>query len=212
MLLDGYTETTLELHWKATGWSTLKLHWNYTEMPLDGYTETTLHLQRTTNAPPAHHKCTSSAPPTHLNCTPTAPPAHPNCTSSTPQTVHLQRTSNSAPPSTPTSFTCLHPHLQRTSTAPPSTTTFTNPCLAIISEVHLSAPQKCTPPRVRCAPPSTSAHRGMPGLNPDPPYLLMLQLIHASGAEHFSICWNFSKTCHGGWGSWVNITNDISVG
>ena len=103
MLLDGYTETTLELHWKATGWSTLKLHWNYTEMPLDGYTETTLHLQRTPNAPPAHPKCTSSAPQLHLQRTPTAPPAHPNCTS------------NSAPPSTPTSFTYLHPHLQRTS-------------------------------------------------------------------------------------------------
>ena len=206
MLLDGYTETTLELHWKATGWSTLKLHWNYTEMPLDGYTETTLHLQRTTNAPPAHHKCTSSAPQMHLQRTstapqlhlqrtPTAPPAHlKQCTSSAPQTAHLL-----AP----------QPHLHictRTSSAPQLHLP------AIISEVHLSAPQKCTPPRVRCAPPSTSAHRGMPGLNPDPPYLLMLQLIHASGAEHFSICWNFSKTCHGGWGSWVNITNDISVG
>ena len=161
MLLDGYTETTLELHWKATGWSTLKLHWNYTEMPLDGYTETTLHLQRTTNAPPAHHKCTSSAPQMHLQRTstapqlhlqrtPTAPPAHlKQCTSSAPQTAHLL-----AP----------QPHLHictRTSSAPPSTTTFTNPCLAIISEVHLSAPQKCTPPRVRCAPPSTSAHRGV---------------------------------------------------
>ena len=162
----------------------LKLHWNYTEKPLDGvhwnYTGITLkchwmdtlklhctssapqmHLQRTTNAPPAHPKCTSNAPQLHLQRTPTAPPAHPKCTSSAPQTVHLQRTSNSAPPSTPTSFTYLHPHLQRTSTAPPSTTTFTNPCLAIISEVHLSAPQKCTPPRVRCAPPSTSAHRGL---------------------------------------------------
>ena len=161
----------------------LKLHWNYTEKQLDGvhwnYTGITLkchwmdtlklhctssapqmHLQRTPNAPPAHPKCTSNAPQLHLQRTPTAPPAHPNCTSSAPQTVHLQHTSNSAPPSTPTSFTYLHPHLQRTSTAPPSTTTFTNPCLAIISEVHLSAPQKCTPPRVRCAPPSTSAHRG----------------------------------------------------
>ena len=162
MLLDGCTETTLELHRKATGWGTLKLHWNYTEIPLDGYTETPLHLQRTPNAPPAHPKCTSSTPQMHLQRTPNAPPAHPKCTSSAPQTVHLQRTSNSAPPSTPTSFTYLHPHLQRTSTAPPSTTTFTNPCLAIKSEVHLSAPQKCTPPRVRCAPPSTSAHRGIP--------------------------------------------------
>ena len=177
MLLDWYTETTLELHWKATGWGTLKLHWNYTEMPLDGYTESTLklhctssapqmHLQRTPNAPPAHPKCTSNAPQLYLQCTPTAPPVHPKCTSSAPQTVHLQPTSNSAPPSTPTSFTYLHLHLQCTSTAPhststalPSTTTFTNPCLAIKSEVHLSAPQKCTPPRVRCAPPSTSAHR-----------------------------------------------------
>ena len=140
----GYTETTLELHWNATGW----IHWNST-------------------APPAHPKCTSSAPQMHLQHTSNAPPAHPKCTSSAPQTVHLQRTSNSAPPSTPTSFTYLHPHLQCTSTAPPSTptappstTTFTNPCLAIKSEVHLSAPQKCTPPRVRSAPPSTSAHRG----------------------------------------------------
>ena len=143
----GYTETTLELHWKDT----LKVHWNST-------------------APPAHPNCTSSAPQLHLQRTPTAPPAH-NCTSSAPQlhlqctttapqTAHLQHTSNSAPPSTPTSFTYLHLHLQRTPTAPPSTTAFTNPCLAIKSEVHLSAPQKCTPPQVRCAPPSTSAHPG----------------------------------------------------
>ena len=150
----------------------LKLHWNYTEKPLDGvhwnYTGITLkchwmdtlklhctssapqmHLQRTTNAPPAHPKCTSNAPQLHLQRTTTAPPAHPNCTSSAPQTAHLL-----AP----------QPHLHictRTSSAPPSTTTFTNSCLAIISEVHLSAPQKCTPPRVRCAPPSTSAHRGV---------------------------------------------------
>ena len=151
----GYTETTLELHWNASRW----IHWKYTETPL--------HLQRTPTAPPAHPNCTSSAPQLHLQRTSTAPPTHPNCTSSAPQTVHLQRTSNSAPPSTPTSFTYLHPHLQctstappSTSTAPPSTTTFTNPCLAIKSEVHLSAPQKRTPPRVRCAPPSTSAHRG----------------------------------------------------
>ena len=131
----------------------LKLHWNYTEMPLDGYTESTLKLH-----------CTSSAPQMHLQRTPNAHPAHPKCTSNAPQ-LHLQRTSNSAPPSIPTSFTYLHPHLQRTSTAPPSTATFTNPCLAIKSEVHLSAPQKCTPPRVRCAPPSTSAHRGLAGIN-----------------------------------------------
>ena len=147
----GYTETTLELHWNATGW----IHWKYTEIPL--------HLQRTSTAPPAHLNCTSSAPQLHLERTPTAPPAHLNCTSSAPQTVHLQRTSNSAPPSTPTSFTYLHPHLQRTPTAPQSTTTFTNPCLTIKSEVHLSAPQKCTPPWVHCAPPSTSAHRGQWG-------------------------------------------------
>ena len=100
MLLDGYTETTLELHWKATGWGTLKVHWNYTEMPMDGYTESTLkfhctssapqlHLQRTSTAPPAHLNCTSSAPQLHLQRTPTAPPAHPNCTSSAPQTAHL---------------------------------------------------------------------------------------------------------------------------
>ena len=143
-----YTETTLELHWNATGW----IHWNYTAPPA--------HPKCTSSAPQMHLQRTSNAPQLHLQRTPTAPPAHLNCTSSAPQTVHLQRTSNSAPPSTPTSFTYLHPHLQRTSTAPPSTTTFTNPCLAIISEVHLSAPQKCTPPRVRCAPPSTSAHRG----------------------------------------------------
>ena len=159
MPLDGYTETTLELHWKATGWGTLKLHWNYTEMPLDGYTSTTLKCH-----------CTSSTPQLHLQRTPTAPPAHPNCTSSAPPTVHLQRTSNGAPPSTPISFTYLHPHLQRTRTAspstptaPPSTTTFTNPCLTIKIEVHLSAPQKCTPPRAHptpCAPPSTSVHQG----------------------------------------------------
>ena len=73
MLLDGYTETTLELHWKATGWGTLKVHWNYTEMPLDGYTESTLKFH-----------CTSSAPQLHLQRTPTAPPVHPNCTSSAP--------------------------------------------------------------------------------------------------------------------------------
>ena len=134
MLLDGYTGITLKRYWVGYTETTLELHWNAIEW-------------------------------IHWNST--APPAHPNCTSSAPQTVHLQRTSNSAPPSTPTSFTYLHPHLQRTptaplstSTAPPSTTTFTNPCLAIKSEVHLSAPQKCTQPRVRCAPPSTSAHRG----------------------------------------------------
>ena len=116
MLLDGYTETTLELHWKATGW----IHWKYTEIPL--------HLQRTPTAPPAHLNCTSSAPQLHLQRTPTAPPAHLKCTSSAPQ-LHLQQcTSNSAPPSTPTSFTYLHPHLQRTPTAPLSTTAFTNPC------------------------------------------------------------------------------------
>ena len=139
---------TLELHWKATGWGTLKLHWNYTEMPLDGYTEIPLHIQRTPTAPPAHLNCTSSAPQLHLQRTPTAPPAHPNCTS------------NSTSPNTPTSFTYLHLHLQRTPTAPPSTTAFTNTCLAIKSEVHLSAPQKCTPPRVHCTPPSTSVHWG----------------------------------------------------
>ena len=146
-----YWMDILKLYWNYTEKPLDGVHWNYTEMPLDGYTESTLKLQRTPNAPQLH-----------LQCTPTAPPAHPNCTSSAPQTVHLQRTSNSAPPSTPTSFTYLHPHLQRTSTAPTSTTTFTNPCLAIKSEVHLSAPQKCTPPQVRCAPPSTSAHRGVP--------------------------------------------------
>ena len=185
----GYTETTLELHWNATGW----IHWKYTETPL--------HLQRTPNAPPAHPKFTSSAPqmhpqrtstapPTHPKCTSTAPPAHPNCTSSAPQSVHLQRTSNSAPPSTPTSFTYLHPHLQCTSTAPPSTltappstTTFTNPCLAIKSEVHLSAPQKCTPPRVRCAPPSTSAHWGMTLKNDRAPFLFYFKLC-ASFRSH----------------------------
>ena len=43
----------------------LKLHWNYTEMPLDGYTESTLKLH-----------CTSSAPQMHLQRTPNAPPAH----------------------------------------------------------------------------------------------------------------------------------------
>ena len=153
----GYTETTLELHWNATGW----IHWKYTETPL--------HLQRTPTAPPTHLNCTSNAPQLHLQRTSTAPPTHPNCTSSAPQ-LHLQRTSNSAPPAH-----LKHPNLiyifapappststapPSTSTAPPSTTTFTNPCLAIKSEVHLSAPQKCTPPRVRCAPPSTSAHRG----------------------------------------------------
>ena len=138
MLLDEYTETILELHWKATGWGTLKLHWNYTEMPLDGYTESTLKFHCTSSAPQLHLQRTPTAPPAHLQFTPTAPPAHPNCTSTAPQTVHLQRTSNSAPPSTPTSFTYLHPHLQRTPTAPPSTTAFTNPCLAIKSEVHLS--------------------------------------------------------------------------
>ena len=153
-----YTETTLELHWNATGW----IHWNYTAPPA--------HPKCTSSTPQMHLQRTPNAPPTHLKRTPTAPPAHPNCTSSAPQTVHLQRTSNSAPPSTPTSFTYLHPHLQRTSTAPPSTTTFTNPCLAIISEVHLSAPQKCTPPRVRCAPPSTSAHRG----RAYPDYVIMM--------------------------------------
>ena len=135
----------------------LKLHWNYTEKPLDG-----VHWNYTGITLKCHWMDTLKV---HWNST--APPAHPNCTSSTPQTVHLQRTSNSPPPSTPTSFTYLHPHLQRTSTAPPSTstappstTTLTNPCLAIKSEVHLSAPQKCTPPRVRCALPSTSAHQG----------------------------------------------------
>ena len=117
---------------------TLKLHWNNTEKPLDGvhwnYTGITLkcHWMNTLK-----FHCTSSALQLHLQCT-----------------------SNSAPPNTPTSFTYLHLHLQRTPTAPPSTTAFTNTCLAIKSEVHLSAPQKCTPPRVRCAPPSTSAHRG----------------------------------------------------
>ena len=129
MLLDGYTETTLELHWKATGWGTLKLHWNYTERIHWKYTEI-----------PLHPNCTSSAPQLHLQHTSTAPPAHPNCTSSAPQLHLKQRTSNSAPPSTPTSFTYLHPQLQRTPTAPPSTIAFTNPCLAIKSEVHLSAP------------------------------------------------------------------------
>ena len=158
---------------------TLKLHWNYTEKPLDevhwNYTGITLkcHWMDTLKL-----NCTSSAPQMHLQCTPNAPSTHPKYTSNAPQ-MHLQRTpnappahleqctSNSAPPSSPTSFIYLHPHLQRTptappstSTAPPSTTTFTNPCLAIKSGVHLSAPQKCTPPRVRCAPPSTSAHRG----------------------------------------------------
>ena len=112
--------------------------------------------------------CTSSAPQMHLQCTPNAPPTHPKCTSNAPQ-MHLQCTSNSAPQTAHllAAQPHLHPHLQRTptappstSTAPPSTTTFTNPCLAIKSGVHLSAPQKCTPPRVRCAPPSTSAHRG----------------------------------------------------
>ena len=160
----------------------LLVHWNYTEKPLDGvhwnYTGITLkcHWMDTlkvhwnSTAPPAHPNCTSNAPQLHLQRTPTAPTTHLNCTynapqlhlqrtPTAPQTVHLQRTSNNAPPSTPTSFTYLHPQLQRTSTAPPSTstappstTTFTNPCLAIKSEVHLSAPQKCTPPRVRCAP------------------------------------------------------------
>ena len=146
MLLDGYTETTLELHWKATGWGTLKLHWNYTEMPLDGYTESTLKLHCTSSAPQLHLQRTSTAPPTHPNCTTNAPQLHLQRTPTAPSAHLKQCTSNSAPPSTPTSFTYLHPHLQRTSTAPPSTTTFTNPCLAIKSEVHLSAPQKCTPP------------------------------------------------------------------
>ena len=141
----------------ATGW----IHWNYTGITLKshrmGYTEITLELHWNANGW-IHWKYTEI--PLHLQRTPIAPPAHPNCTSSAPQ-LHLQRTSNSTPPSTPTSFTYLHPHLQCTPTAPPSTTAFINPCLAIKSEVHLSAPQKCTPPRVRCAPPSTSAHRGI---------------------------------------------------
>ena len=48
MLLDGYTETALELYWNAIGWGTLELHVNYTEMPLDGvpwyYIEIPLYL------------------------------------------------------------------------------------------------------------------------------------------------------------------------
>ena len=188
----------------------LKLHWNYTEKPLDGvhwnYTGITLkcHWMDTlkvhwnSTAPQAHPKCISSAPqmhlpptpnapPTHLQSTPTAPPKHPNCTS------------NSAPPSTPTSFTYLHPHLQRTSTAPPSTTTFTNPCLAIKSEVHLSAPQKCTPPRVRCAPPSTSAHRGYwcPGAKAAghqyPQYWLNIHRIGAVSYKNITIMVNIIR-------------------
>ena len=129
-----------------------------------------MHLQRTPTAPPAHPNCTTNAPQLHLQRTPTAPPTHPNCTSSTPQ-LHL-----SAPPAHLKQRTSWHPNLiyifapappahptapPSTSTAPPSTTTFTNPCLAIKSEVHLSAPQKCTPPWVRCAPPITSAHGGV---------------------------------------------------
>ena len=127
----------------ATGW----IHWNYTGITLKshwmGYTETTLELHW--NATGWIH-WNSTAPPAHPNCTPTAPPAHPNCTSSALQLHLKQCTSNSAPPNTPTSFTYLHLHLQHTPTVPPSTTAFTNTCLAIKSEVHLSAPQKCTHP------------------------------------------------------------------
>ena len=73
----GCTETTLELHWNATGW----IHWNYTGITLKchwmgqtettleihwmGYTEIPLHLQCTRNAPPVYPNCTSY----HLNCT-----------------------------------------------------------------------------------------------------------------------------------------------
>ena len=57
--------------------------------------------------------------------------------------VHLKQRTPTAPPST--------------STALLSTTTFTNPCLTIKTEVHLSAPEKCTPGWVRYAAPSTSA-------------------------------------------------------
>ena len=133
MLLHGYTETTLELHWKGTGWDTLKLHWNYTEMPLDGYTESTLKFH-----------CTSSAPQLHLERTSTAPPTHPNCTSSAPQ-LHLQRTSTAPPAHLKQGTSCApqtahllapQPHLHictRTSSAPQLH--FPAP------QLHLPAPQ-----------------------------------------------------------------------
>ena len=144
MLLGAYTETTLELHWKATERGTLKLHWNYTEMPpLDGYTESTLkshctssapqlHLQRTPTAPPLHPNCTSSAPQLHLQRTPTAPPAHPNCTSSAPQ-LHLRCT-----PTAPQTAHLLapQPHLHictRTSSA--------HQLHLLSPQLHLPAPQ-----------------------------------------------------------------------
>ena len=88
----------VQCHWMDT----LKIHWNYTEMPLDGvhwnYTGITLDgVHRTT----LKFNCTSSAPQMHLQCTPTASAAHPNCPSNTPQ-LHLQHIP-SAPPA----------HLQR---------------------------------------------------------------------------------------------------
>ena len=106
-------------------------------------------------------------------------------------TLKLHCTSNSAPPA--------HLHLIYIfAPAPPSTTTFTNPCLAIKSEVHLSAPQKCTPPRVRCAPPNTSAHRGISGstmapgdTNPLPQSMLT---NHQRGLVAFT-WWQFHRKC-----------------
>ena len=129
---------------------------NCTVQPHTSHLHTShLHLKRTPTAPPAHLQCTSSTQ-LHLQCTPTAPLSTSNSTPPPPPLC----TSNSAHPVHPKLIYISAPAPSSNSTAPLSTTSFTNPWLTIKTEVHLSAPQKCTSAGMHCAPPCTSAHLG----------------------------------------------------
>ena len=118
-----------QCHWMVI----LKLHWNYTEMPLDWYTESTLKLHCTSSAPQVHLQRTPTAPQLHLQRTPTAPPLHLQrtqlhlqCTSTAPP-AHLQQCTSSAPQTAHPLAPQPHLHIcTRTSSAP---------------QLHLPAPQ-----------------------------------------------------------------------